>query len=241
MKITGLVLVAATLAGTGCSKSSAHADRDEDAWPIAFAAWMPVGAERAWQGAWASRLTLRPTGPTTLAGDPTALDIRGTRATSFDGKTEQALGFEVVAPCEAQFTQAIDDGSMKGTAYYGVHYLLAGESLRVGRGAAGYRRGKAAIVCGRGIHVLDASGACTTWEKLATWRQRPETCTWSHEDGKDVLTIGAGEWALEVVADGDLLADEQFRHDVSEGYHRAATDFSAAKRDVVAQVQAGAR
>ena len=47
MKITCLVLACA-VAG-GCTKMGmADAEPEEDAWPVAFTAWMPVGADRAW-------------------------------------------------------------------------------------------------------------------------------------------------------------------------------------------------
>jgi hypothetical protein len=235
MKMT---LVALSLLLGACTKQNAQAD-PEVVRPVGFAAWMPADAERAWQGAWASRLTLRPEGAMSMEGDPAALDIRGTTARVFDGTREHQLGFEITAPCEVQFSRVFEDGAMKGTAYYGVQYVIRDGALVAGHGAAGYRRGRAAIVCARGIHVLDASGACTSWERLATWRERPETCVWSREDGKDVLTIGTGDWAIEVAADGDLLVDEQFRHDMAGGVHRRAVDYADAMRAVM--VATGAR
>lgn len=232
-------LVVLGLALGACTKQSAQADADEVVRPVAFAAWMPADAARAWQGAWASRLTLRTSGTMSADGDPAALDIRGATAIVFDGTKEHRLGFEVIAPCEAQFTRSFDDDTMKGTAYYGMQYVIRDGTLLAGHGAAGYRRGKAAVVCARGIHVLDANGTCTTWERLATWRERPESCVWSSENGKDVLTIGDGDWAIEVVAEGDILADEQFRHETADGAHRRAKDYGDAKRAVM--VATGAR
>lgn len=233
------MLVVLLVAAGGCSRP--RAETPDELRPAAFAAWMPPRAERAWEGAWTSRLTLRTGTATTIAGDPAALAIAGTTARAFDGTTEHQLGFSVIAPCEAQFAQSIDDDTMKGTAYYGIQYVIEDGTLRAGHGAAGYRRGRAAIVCARGIHVLDADGTCTTWELLASWRQRPESCAWSVEDGKEVLTIGTGDWAFEVIADGDLLADAQFRQHLADGHHRPAADYAAAKRAVKAQVAATAR
>lgn len=254
MAMAALVLGVAS----GCSKRGA--ETDEEVRPAAFAAWMPARAHSAWQGAWTTRLTLRTGIATTIAGDPAALAIDGTTARAFDGTTEHRLGFSVIAPCEAQFAQAIDDDTMKGTAYYGIQYVLERKpvegrvrstpggsaeddrgTLVAGHGAAGYRRGRAAIVCARGIHVLEANGTCTTWELLATWRQRPERCVWSVEEGKDVLTIGTGDWAFEVSADGDLLTDAAFRQHAEGGHHRRAVDYASAMRAVKAQVAAAAR
>jgi len=237
--ISGCLVLLVALGG--CTKKTAHAGADEEVRPVAFAAWMPRGAERAWDGAWTTRLTLRPSSGMTIASAPGAMEIAGGRARVFDGEQEHELGFAVVAPCEAQFTQEIDDGSMKGVAYYGVQYLLDRGTLLVGHGAAGYRRGNAAVVCARGVHVLEEDGTCTTWERLARWRQRTESCVWSKDGDKDVLTIGNGDWAVEVVAEGDLLMDEQFRTQVTERHHRRAADYAAAKRGVAAHVTAGAR
>jgi hypothetical protein len=239
MRILGCLVAVGAL--WGCTKKSAYAGPDEEMRPAAFEAWMPMGAEQAWEGAWTSRLTLQRSSGLTIASSLGAMEIVNGRARVFDGEQEHQLGFSVVAPCEAQFTQHIDDGSMKGFAYYGVQYLIDRGALLVGHGAAGYRRGKAAVVCARGVHVLDEDGTCTTWELLAHWRQRPESCVWSKDGDKDVLTIGNGDWAVEVVAEGDLLMDEQFQSYVTERHHRRAPSYAEARRGVDAQVTAGAR
>lgn len=210
--------------------------------PPTFDAWMPAGAVPAWQGAWISRLTLSLTASDAPSDDPVALDIRGDAATAFDGARDHKLRFGVIAPCAVQFAQPIRvEGSTNGgTAYHGAQFVIDGGTLRVGRGAAGYRKGKTAIVCSEGrnagVHILDAAGVCTTWQDwFDRWESKPTTCTWSRRDGHDVLTIGSGEWAPELVARGDILESEQFRDYVNDGYYRRATDFGAAKAEVVAR------
>ncbi|MBA3538444.1 MAG: hypothetical protein H0T79_02345 [Deltaproteobacteria bacterium] len=99
----------------------------------------------------------------------------------------------------------------------------------------GYRKGKAAIVCSsgmRGLVTLDDKGACLEWTNFMGWTSKPTTCAWSAKDGKDVLTIGEGNWTTQVSADGDILQSEQFRQEVKEGLHTRATDLATAKASV---------
>lgn len=210
--------------------------------PATFDAWMPAGAVVAWQGAWISRLTLSWTAADARTDDPIALDIRGDAATAFDGSRDHKLRFGVIAPCAVQFAQPIRvEGSINGgTAYHGAQFVVDRGTLRVGRGAAGYRKGKTAVVCSEGrnagVHILDERGVCTTWQDwFDRWESKPATCTWSQRDGHDILTIGSGEWAPELVARGDILESDQFRDYVADGYYRRASDFSAARAEVVAR------
>lgn len=193
--------------------------------PPSFDAWMPEGAEAAWQGAWHTRLTLSLTGAE--SPEPITLDIDGAVAVANEGTREHALRFAVIAPCAVQLAQPIqvDGSSNGGTAYHGAQFVFERGTLRIGRGAAGYRRGKTAVVCSEGrnagVHILDEDGVCTTWQDwFDRWEQKPATCTWSRRDGHDVLTIGTGEWAPELVARGDILESEQFTDYVADGYFR---------------------
>jgi len=195
--------------------------------PPAFDAWMPAGAISAWQGAWTAQLTLSLTAEETRTAAPLQLDVDGDTATAFDGATRQTLRFAVSAPCAVQLAQSIRvEGSINdGTAYHGAQFVLEGGTLRVGRGAAGYRKGKTAVVCSEGrnagVHILDEHGVCTTWQDwFDRWESKPATCTWSVRDGHDVLTIGTGEWAPELIARGDVLESEQFTDYVEQGYFR---------------------
>jgi len=210
----------------GCGRKGAD-DNLSTRRPPAFDAWMPAGAAAAWQGAWLSRLSLSLTAAESGTTEPVALEISGTTATAFDGEHEHALRFAVVAPCAVQFAQPIQvEGSINGgTAYHGAQFVIDRGALRVGRGAAGYRKGKTAVVCSEGrdagVHVLDEHGMCTTWQDwFDRWESKPATCTWSRRDGHDVLTIGSGEWAPELVARGEVLESEQFSDHAAEGYFR---------------------
>lgn len=219
------LLVAVALLGA-CDRKGA-ADTLSTRRPATFDAWMPVGAAAAWQGAWISRLTLSLTAADSVPGDPIALDIHGATATAIDAGREHQLRFAVIAPCAVQFAQPIRvEGSINGgTAYHGAQFVMSGGTLRVGRGAAGYRKGKTAVVCSEGrnagVHVLDEHGVCTTWQDwFDRWESKPAICTWSQRDGHDVLTIGSGEWAPELIARGDVLESEQFTDYVADGYFR---------------------
>ena len=211
--------------------------------PAEIAAWMPKGANEAWQGAWASRLTLRTSGTISMAGDPAAIEIKGDKARVFDGKTEQELGFVIDSPCSASFKQAITEGSMKGgTSSHSKQFLLKDGKLLAGEGAVGYRKGKAAIVCMSGMDklvTLDDKGACKSWNMMFDeWKSKDTTCTWSTVDGKDLLTVGTGDWSSKLVADGDLLQNEQFSDFVKQGLHVQAKSFDEAKATVSGAVKA---
>ncbi|MBA3454908.1 MAG: hypothetical protein H0T42_17600 [Deltaproteobacteria bacterium] len=195
--------------------------------PATFDAWMPAGAESAWQGTWATRLTLSLAAGDQPPREPIALDIHGDSATASDGPREYKLRFAVIAPCAVQLKQPITVGGNfnGGTAYHGAQFVMTGGTMRVGRGAAGYRKGKAAVVCSEGrnagVHILDEHGVCTTWQDwFDRWESKPATCTWSQRDGHDVLTIGSGEWAPELIARGDVLESEQFTEYIADGYFR---------------------
>lgn len=221
----GLLIAAALLAG--CDRRGS-ADNLTTRRPATFDAWMPVGAVAAWQGAWSTRLTLSLTAEDAQPGDSIALHIDGGSATAVDRGREHPLRFAVIAPCAVQFAQAIriEGSTSGGTAYHGAQFVMTDGRLRIGRGAAGYRKGKTAVVCSEGrnagVHVLDEHGVCTTWQDwFDRWESKPATCTWSRRDGHDILTIGTGEWAPELVARGDVLESEQFTDYVADGYfHR---------------------
>lgn len=220
------LLLAAALLGA-CDRKAADDGNLSTHRPESFDAWMPDGAVPAWQGAWTSQLTLSLTADESRVATPLDLDVDGDTATAFDGTRKHKLRFAVIAPCAVQFAQPIHvEGSINGgTAYHGAQFVFDGGTLRVGRGAAGYRKGKAAVVCSEGrnagVHILDEQGVCTTWQDwFDRWESKPATCTWSERDGHDVLTIGTGEWAPELIARGNVLESEQFSDYVEQGYFR---------------------
>jgi hypothetical protein len=212
--------------------------------PKEIAAWMPKDGEAAWQGAWATRmspLAASKKTSTSGAGDAIALEVKGNKATASDGTAEVTMDFALKAPCEARFSEPITEGSMNGgTSYHDIIFVIQNGALVIGSGAAGYRKGKTAIVCHEGmeggITVLDEKG-CTTWDdKFGKLESKSNTCAWSQVDGKDVLTIGSGDWAPKLQAEGDVLTSEQFRDFVK--YTKKAKDYADAKAQMQAEVDA---
>jgi hypothetical protein len=221
--------------------ASGGAQAADGALPPDVMAWLPAGAQAAWDGAWAGRLNIGKS--MSMAGNPVAIEIKGATATAFDGKVDHALAFAIVSPCEAAFTEQITEGSMKGgSATYSKLFVMKGDQLVVGSGAAGYRKGKAAIVCsegsGGGVHVLDDKGTCTTYlDRFGRFERKPTTCTWTQEDGKDVLTIGSGDWAPKVVADGDVLVSGQFTQWVDDKLDTKVADAATARALTLAKIK----
>lgn len=209
--------------------------------PAELGAWTPKGAVDAWQGAWTTRMNLS---EMIRMGDfVVALDIKGEGAKAFDGKTEYPLGFEIDSPCTASFKQAITEGSLKGgTSSHTKQFVIKDGKLLAGEGAAGMRKGKAAVVCTIGmdsIHTIDDKGACKKWSNtFDRWSSKDQKCAWTAENGKDVLTVGEGTWSTKLTADGDLLMNDQFADQVKKGAHAKAASYDAAKQTVAAQVKA---
>ncbi len=199
---------------------------------------MPAGASDAWQGVWQTHLSLH---ASKSLDAPVGLEIKGDKATAFDGAAEHNLAIRIDAPCRIAFDEK--DGA--STWSYDKHFLMqAGKIVAVGDGAAGYRKGKAAIVCKIGsedLYVLDDKGTCQTWKRdfmdKTKWKSSPSTCAWSTENGKDVLTVGTGDWAGKLVASGDLLTSDQLDSEVkSQTYMGRAADYAAAKAWATAEV-----
>jgi hypothetical protein len=212
--------------------------------PPGVAAWMPKDAESLWQGAWFTRmnpLSASKKKSTTMAGDPVAVEVKGTKATVTDGTAEVTMDFALSAPCEARFTEAITEGSMKGgSSYHDMMFVVQNGALVVGSGAGGYRKDKTAIVCSEGmqggITIVDDKG-CKTWSmKFDKWESKDNTCVWSQAEGKDLLTIGTGDWTTKVTAEGDVLTSEQFRDFVK--YTKKAKDYADAKAQMQAEIDA---
>lgn len=239
----GLTVVAF---GTGCKNKSGGGGDEATAGPSEFSAWMPKDAAKQWEGAYSTRMHLQSNKKnyTSMAGDPVALEIKGDKATAFGGDKDQELGFAVESPCAVRFSEPITEGSMKGgTSYNTMLFVVENGQIVVGSGAAGYRKGKTALVCSEGsqggVHVVDDKGGCVTWDRhLREWEKKPNTCVWSQKDGKDVLTIGTGDWNTVVTAEGDVLKSDQFRDWVKGNYHTKAKDFADAKAQVTAKLKA---
>lgn len=220
---------------TGSAKATeGGGGADASGMPAEVSAWMPKDAAAAWQGTWSSRLTLRTSGTMSMAGDPVALEIAGAKVKAFDGKQEHALGFELESPCSVDFTR--EEGGMKQS--FGKHFLVKDGALRVGEGAVGYRKGKTALACtvSEGVVVVGEAG-CKGYKKLGdTWRDKPLECAWSSDGGKELLTIGKGDWATKLRADGDFLVTDQFEEETK--FTTKAASFDEAKAAVTAKVKA---
>jgi hypothetical protein len=239
------LMIGLSLAACGKSDKNSGGGGGATKGPPGVAEWMPKDAAALWEGAWATRMSPLAGSKkksTTMAGDPVAVEIKGGKATVSDGTVEASMNFAVRTPCEAQFAEPITEGSMKGgTSYHSMMFVVQNGALVVGSGAAGYRKGKTAVVCSEGmdggVTLLDDKGTCITWsEKFGKWEKKDTTCAWSQADGKDVLTIGTGDWAPKLQADGDVLTSEQFRDFVK--YTKKATDYADAKAQVQAEVDA---
>lgn len=235
-------VVVALVSIAGCKKKGGEA---AGGGPSEFAAWMPKDAAKLWEGAWTTRMHLQSNKKsyTSMAGDPVALDIKGNKATAFGGEKDQELGFAIESPCAAKFSEPITEGSMKGgTSYNTMLFVVDGDKLVVGSGAGGYRKGKTALVCSEGsrggVTVVDEKGCSTFESHFGKLEKKADTCAWEQKDGKDVLTIGTGDWKTVVYAQGDVLMSEQFSQWAKEGYHVKAKDFADAKAQVTAKLKA---
>jgi hypothetical protein len=140
--------------------------------PPELSAWTPTGAADAWKGVWQTHLSLH----TGNLDAPVALEVKGDTATAFDGAADHALTVRFDAPCRISFDEK--DGATTWT--YSKHFLMqAGKIVAVGDGAAGYRKGKSAIVCKIGspdLYTLDERarayrGRSTSWTRRSGSRR----------------------------------------------------------------------
>ncbi len=220
-----LSLVSLATLTTGCKKGAGGGGAAD--LPAELSPWMPKDASAAWQGAWATRLTVTTGMQMSMSSNPAAVEIKGNDATVYDGKTEQKLKHVITSPCTATYSITKDGTTNK----FDRQFVVVGGKLLVGEGAAGYRKGKAAVVCTTGMDgvvTLDDKGDCKKWSDfMDRWQSKPEKCAWSQVDGKDMLTIGDGDWSTKVYANGDTLTSQQF--DDEAKLTEKATDMAAAK------------
>lgn len=226
-KLLSLSFLSLSLTTVAC-KGGAGGGGDAPALPAEMTSWMPKDASAAWQGAWASRLTVTTGMQMSFSDNPAAIEIKGTDATVYDGKTEHKLKLALTAPCIATFSLTKDGA----TNYYDKQFLVVGGKVMAGGGAAGYRKGKAAIVCTTGMDdviTLDDKGDCKKWSNFMNrWTSKPEKCTWSQAEGKDVLEIGDGNFTTKLHAgEGDILTTDQF--DDEAKLTEKTADMAAAK------------
>ena len=230
MTLVRNVVVACALVAA-CKSKGDSAAGGAGSLPDELAAFMPANAAELFQGAWQTRISFYQARSLDVAS---ALEIKGETAHASDGTTDHPLTFELDSPCQFVLHEAIKDGSVN----YDKHYLVSGGKLVAGDGAAGYRKGKQAVVCQIGPDSLvtsDAKGTCKSWKRdfmhKDKWESKPIECAWATKDGKDTFTAGkpGDNWASTLVADGDLLWSDQLRQEVKEERYMKRADFAAAK------------
>ena len=234
--LSSLLLITATLTATACKKDDQDAPnsgagpaaKGNEAAPVsdelaavlpkqappAFAAWDLPARAKAWQGAWVTEASL---------GSPIAYEIKGAVATSWDGKAEKQLSFELESPCSAKLTEHTASGSSGTTS----HFTLRNGALATGLGDAGSRKGKTAVACiSNEVLTLDEAGTCLSWSSMFDrWKSEPSTCGFAQKDGKEVFTAKIHGMDTTLIVEGDALLSEQLSK-VSAAHH---ADFAAAK------------
>ena len=185
--------------------------------PAEFAAWDLPARAKAWQGAWISEASL---------GSPHAMEIKGAVVTTWDGKTEKTLAFELESPCSAKLVEKSAGGSSSTTS----HFTLKNGALVEGLGDAGSRKGKAAVACvSNEVLTLDESGTCLSWSSMFDkWQSEAATCGFATKDGKEVFTAKVNGMDTVLLIDGDALMSEQ----LSKKSAAKQADFAAAKAAV---------
>lgn len=234
--LASLLLITATLTTTACKKDDKDAAKagaapaakgtepapvnDELAAalpkqaPPAFAAWDLPARAKAWQGAWVTEASL---------GSPIAYEIKGAAATSWDGKAEKQLSFELESPCSAKLTEHTASGSSGTTS----HFTLRNGALVTGLGDAGSRKGRTAVACiSNEVLTLDEAGTCLSWSAMFDrWKSEPGTCGFAQKDGKEVFTAKVNGMDTTLLVDGDALLSDQ----LSKTFAAHHPDFAAAK------------
>lgn len=185
--------------------------------PAEFAAWDLPARAKAWQGAWVSEAAL---------GSPQAMEIKGAMVTTWDGKAEAKLAFELESPCSAKLVEKSAGGSSSTTS----HFTLKNGALVEGLGDAGTRKGKSAVACiSNQVLTLDDSGKCLSWSSMFDkWESEAATCGFATKDGKEVFTAKVNGMDTVLMIDGDALLSEQLAKKSSA----KQADWAAAKAAV---------
>jgi hypothetical protein len=192
--------------------------------PPEVAKWAVKDASKAWQGAWITSLAL---GDPLATPEPAVLDIQGDGAKGFDGTQEYPLGFQILAPCMANFEQVTTEKDAI-TASTRKYFVIDKGTLIAADSGVGMRKGKTAIVCEIDVVTLDDKGVCKTWSVLDNWKSSPTECAWKQtEDGKDVLAVGK---YAEYLADGDVLMSMPAKLQLEHKSHTKQPSYEAAKQ-----------
>ena len=225
-----ILMFASLLAASACKKDKAAGDPPNAApgqpaaapavevsaskMPAEFQSWDVASRAKAWQGAWVTEQSL---------GFPTALEVKGTQLTTWDGKAEKHLEFELESPCSAKLIEKQNGGESSTIS----HFTIKNGALVAGLGDAGSRKGKAAIACvSNQIFTLDDAGTCLAWSSdFGRWKSEPGKCGFAQKDGKDVFTATANGSESTLVIDGDAMMSQQLATSSAKSY----PDFAAAK------------
>lgn len=183
--------------------------------PAEFTAWELPARAKAWQGAWVTEQSL---------GSKIAIEVKGAAVTTWDGKAEKHLAFELESPCSAKLVEKGADGSTSSTTS---HFTIKGGALVLGLGDAGSRKGKSAVACiSNAVLTLDDAGTCLAWSSMFDkWKSEPGKCAFAQKDGKDVFTATVNGMETTLQIDGDAMMSEQLAR-VSA---KSSPDFAGAK------------
>ncbi len=182
--------------------------------PAEFAAWDMPGRAQAWQGVWLSQPGL---------GFFLAIEVVGTRVTSWDGSVEKTMEFALESPCSAKFIENSSAGQSSSTT----HFTVKAGKLLAGLGDAGSRKGNAAIVCASNvILVLDDTGTCTQYTpSFGNYNRAVGKCALRTQAGVEVFAARVNGVDLELLVDGDVIYSAQ----LGNMPDRSFADFAAAK------------
>ncbi|MEM6295074.1 MAG: hypothetical protein AAGA54_27635 [Myxococcota bacterium] len=205
---------------TAPEKDEADESKAKEAEPAGpFAAWDMDARRKAWQGAHV--------GPGNSLGQWSAVMVEGDKAKVWDGKEEKNVAFKLQSPCEAKFTETLDDGSQSG---WTSHYTIKDGKIVKGLGDAGSRKGKEAVACVSNLVVtMSAEGTCTQWKasrlKEGRFDESPAECRWLEEDGKEYFAVTVRGRETKLIVEGDVLWSEQ----LSKTHSQPMPDYEAAK------------
>ena len=166
-----------------------------------------------WQGAWVAG---RDVGQ--------AWEVKGQNVTAWDGSAEEKRELIIESPCTVKMQKDVAGGGHESSSYSAV---WDGETLYLGMGAAGVKKGDDYIVCA-GMETYTLKGG-----KCSAWREdMMEPGKWTSKDGTcsvagDTFTI-PGDFGATLKIKGNVLLSEQMEGNKAE----KAADFAAAKAKI---------
>lgn len=167
-----------------------------------------------WQGAWVLE--------TGSIGHYEAWEVKGTKVTSWDGKTEKVRDLEIDSPCDARVVEKGKDGSSSADH---VTFAFDGDRLYTGMGSAGMKKGDKILACAVGkTFVWDGKSCAAHENNFGRWEQAATEC--KLEGGKFIAKRpGMGDMKGELEVVGDVLLNQQMKGNKVE----KAASFAEAK------------